>query len=172
MGSLIDEQTDASGQQYKRNRYYDPVTGRFTQEDPIGLAGGVNAYGFANGDPVNYSDPFGLCPLESEWRAGCPGGEPGPESAGFFDPVALLAGGIAGGLRSVAGGAARAEGTALARQLGKAGEETAGLAKNTLRIPSSTGTAAYRIPDALTSTTLSEVKNVLTADHNVPIRGG
>lgn len=29
--------------------------------DPIGLAGGLNAYGFANGDPVNYSDPFGLC---------------------------------------------------------------------------------------------------------------
>ena len=27
---------------------------------PIGLAGGLNAYGFANGDPVNFSDPFGL----------------------------------------------------------------------------------------------------------------
>ncbi len=86
MGSLIGEQTDASGQQYKRNRYYDPVTGRFTQEDPIGLAGGVNAYGFAGGDPVSYSDPFGLCPecnddgapdwgsLAKEWlqeRAAC-----------------------------------------------------------------------------------------------------
>jgi hypothetical protein len=33
----------------------------FTQEDPIGLAGGLNAYGFGDGDPVNYSDPFGLC---------------------------------------------------------------------------------------------------------------
>ncbi len=33
-----------------------------TQEDPIGLAGGVNLYGFAAGDPVNFSDPFGLCP--------------------------------------------------------------------------------------------------------------
>lgn len=30
--------------------------------DPIGLAGGLNLYGFAGGDPVNYSDPFGLCP--------------------------------------------------------------------------------------------------------------
>ena len=29
---------------------------------PIGLAGGLNLYGFANGDPVNFSDPFGLCP--------------------------------------------------------------------------------------------------------------
>jgi len=31
---------------------YDPATGRFTQEDPAGLAGGLNAYGFAGGDPV------------------------------------------------------------------------------------------------------------------------
>jgi uncharacterized protein RhaS with RHS repeats len=38
------------------------VTGRFTQEDPIGLAGGMNLYGFGDGDPVNFSDPFGLCP--------------------------------------------------------------------------------------------------------------
>jgi hypothetical protein len=26
------------------------------------LAGGANLYGFAGGDRVNYSDPFGLCP--------------------------------------------------------------------------------------------------------------
>jgi hypothetical protein len=26
------------------------------------LAGGLNLYGFAGGDPVNFSDPFGLCP--------------------------------------------------------------------------------------------------------------
>jgi hypothetical protein len=37
-----------------------------TQEDPLGLAGGLNLYGFAKGDPVNYSDPFGLCPPEDE----------------------------------------------------------------------------------------------------------
>ncbi|HEX6369469.1 MAG TPA: RHS repeat-associated core domain-containing protein, partial [Longimicrobium sp.] len=50
----------ASGQMYRRNRYYDPATGQFTQPDPIGLAGGLNAYGFAAGDPVSYSDPYGL----------------------------------------------------------------------------------------------------------------
>jgi RHS repeat-associated protein len=62
-GSLIDDRRDASGQIYLRNRYYDPESGRFTQEDPLGLGGGMNAYGFASGDPVNYSDPFGLCPI-------------------------------------------------------------------------------------------------------------
>ncbi len=53
---------DGSGLQYRRHRYYDPGSGQFTQEDPIGLAGGLNLYGFANGDPVSYGDPFGLTP--------------------------------------------------------------------------------------------------------------
>jgi RHS repeat-associated protein len=60
-GGLVDDMRDASGQMYRRNRYYDPATGQFTQVDPIGLAGGLNAYGFAEGDPVTYNDPYGLC---------------------------------------------------------------------------------------------------------------
>lgn len=39
---------------------YDLGRGQFTQEDPIGLAGGLNLYGYAGGDPINYADPFGL----------------------------------------------------------------------------------------------------------------
>ena len=77
-GNLLDQNADASGLFFRRNRYYDPQTGRFTQEDPIGLAGGMNLYGYANGDPVNYSDPFGLCPAcaivdaiaDRAWNAG------------------------------------------------------------------------------------------------------
>jgi RHS repeat-associated protein len=61
-GSLIQGMVDGSGYIYQRNRYLNPKTGTFTQTDPIGLAGGMNVYGFAGGDPVNYSDPFGLCP--------------------------------------------------------------------------------------------------------------
>ncbi len=37
------------------------AAGQFTQPDPIGLAGGLNLYGYADGDPINKSDPFGLC---------------------------------------------------------------------------------------------------------------
>jgi len=59
-GSLIRDKRDGTGTLYRRRRYYDPATGQFTQEDPIGLAGGLNLYGFASGDPVNFSDPFGL----------------------------------------------------------------------------------------------------------------
>jgi uncharacterized protein RhaS with RHS repeats len=50
-----------SGLVYQRNRFVDPVTGTFTQADPLGLGGGLSAWGFVGGDPVNYSDPFGLC---------------------------------------------------------------------------------------------------------------
>jgi RHS repeat-associated protein len=60
MGSLLEGQRDAGGQMYMRNRYYDPATGQFTQPDPIGIAGGLNVYGFAAGDPISYSDPYGL----------------------------------------------------------------------------------------------------------------
>jgi RHS repeat-associated protein len=60
-GTLLANKVDGTGLEYARNRVYDAQTGRFTQEDPIGLAGGVNAYGFANGDPTTFSDPFGLC---------------------------------------------------------------------------------------------------------------
>ena len=49
--------------------------GLVTQQDPIGIAGGLNLYGYANGDPVNFSDPFGLCPEEKRDEDGrCPGG--------------------------------------------------------------------------------------------------
>ncbi|HET7464575.1 MAG TPA: RHS repeat-associated core domain-containing protein, partial [Longimicrobium sp.] len=64
-GSLVEDKRDAAGTFYRRNRYFDASTGRFTQEDPMGLGGGLNAYGFANGDPVSYSDPYGLCPKDA-----------------------------------------------------------------------------------------------------------
>jgi RHS repeat-associated protein len=76
MGSLVANGRDLSNQLFRRNRYLDPQTQTFTQEDPIGLAGGLNAYGFAGGDPVNYDDPFGLCKVDVRYaQLGSVGGK-------------------------------------------------------------------------------------------------
>ena len=50
------------GLSFFRNRVYDQQTGRWLQEDPIGVAGGLNLYQFNGNNPVAYTDPFGLCP--------------------------------------------------------------------------------------------------------------
>jgi RHS repeat-associated protein len=41
-------------------RAYSPNLGRFIQPDPAGFAGGMNLYAYADNDPVNRYDPFGL----------------------------------------------------------------------------------------------------------------
>jgi len=45
---------------YYRARYYDPMTGRFLSEDPIGFKGGINKYIYVRNDPVASNDPTGL----------------------------------------------------------------------------------------------------------------
>ena len=57
-----------------------------TQEDPIGLAGGLNLYGFADADPVNFSDPFGLCP--PKWLCDLIGASAGESSLEHYAQVA------------------------------------------------------------------------------------
>lgn len=55
------EYDSETGLYYNRARYYDPSLGRFISEDPIGLAGGINVYAYVGNDPVNATDPSGLC---------------------------------------------------------------------------------------------------------------
>jgi len=51
-------QDSSTGLYYLQNRYYDPGTGHFTQQDPA--RDGTNWYGYCSGDPINRSDPTGL----------------------------------------------------------------------------------------------------------------
>jgi RHS repeat-associated protein len=45
---------------YYRARYYDPQTGRFVSEDPIGFIGTINFYSYAINNPVLFVDPSDL----------------------------------------------------------------------------------------------------------------
>lgn len=55
-GQYADSET---GLHYNLFRYYDPQTGRFIVQDPIGLSGGLNLYTYAP-NPLSYIDLLGL----------------------------------------------------------------------------------------------------------------
>lgn len=55
-GQYHDEET---GLHYNTYRYFDPESGRFTQPNPVGLAGGLNLYAYGP-NPLGWIDPLGL----------------------------------------------------------------------------------------------------------------
>jgi RHS repeat-associated protein len=60
-GQYYDAET---GLNYNMARDFDPLTGRYIESDPIGLAGGVNTYAYAYASPLQWSDPSGLDPRQ------------------------------------------------------------------------------------------------------------
>ncbi len=54
---------------YNWNRYYDPATGRYISPDPIGLAGGLNTFGYVGQNPMGYADFDGLIKWKGSIRS-------------------------------------------------------------------------------------------------------
>ena len=52
---------------YNGFRYYDPTLGRYLSPDPIGLLGGLDAYGYVL-DPWSECDPLGLAGCDKATR--------------------------------------------------------------------------------------------------------
>ncbi|WP_282601558.1 RHS repeat-associated core domain-containing protein, partial [Pantoea ananatis] len=67
-GQYADSET---GLHYNLFRYYDPLVGRFTVQDPIGLEGGWNLYQYAP-NPLSWIDPLGLnkCSAPNGYKTG------------------------------------------------------------------------------------------------------
>ena len=65
--------TESNGLYYMRQRYYNPEIKRFINQDiligsienPLSL----NRYSYVQGNPANYTDPFGLCPSKEALKA-------------------------------------------------------------------------------------------------------
>ncbi len=104
---------------YMRARWYEPKTGRFLSEDPLGISTGMNPYVYADDDPVNRRDPTGLCPPGQEpWAIVRDNDGDGQISSGddFIDTYCVPVNG--GGQQSLAtGSACKAELSNLGRSM-------------------------------------------------------
>jgi RHS repeat-associated protein len=87
-GQYADEE---AGNFYNYFRSYDSKTGRYTQNDPIGLDGGLNRFGYVDAYPLGMTDPLGLQAATAAGSAGGLGGLGGLGGAaggsrGGYDP--------------------------------------------------------------------------------------
>ncbi|HIH4846107.1 TPA: RHS repeat-associated core domain-containing protein [Morganella morganii] len=90
-GQYLDRET---GLHYNTFRYYDPDTGRFTQHDPIGLAGGLNLnlYQYAP-NPLGWVDPWGwVCSGKTSGGKGLGGNQKVDRAARELDSAVQRAG--------------------------------------------------------------------------------
>ncbi len=126
-GQYLDRET---GLHYSLFRYYNPDSARFTQQDPIGLAGGMNLYAYAP-NPYGWVDPLGLTKCGAHYgeldHLGRPTGVKARLNASDINtgshanPAIQPPGFITGA------GSNRARGHLLGRQLGGSGDDVRNL---------------------------------------------
>ncbi|MGN0402067.1 MAG: RHS repeat-associated core domain-containing protein [Acetatifactor sp.] len=81
---------DLTGQYYLRARYYNPILGRFMQEDTY-WGDGLNLYAYCGNNPVMYFDPSGY--TNHATGSGCPPKGKIDEGKGLDDDAAVVRGG-------------------------------------------------------------------------------
>jgi RHS repeat-associated protein len=106
--------TDGDGEFFMGSRTYDQFNGRFVQPDPIGVAGDVNLYRYAQNAPIDGIDPTGLQVIFAPGIRNVLGptteGQGHATSSSSSSPLnGILT--VAGGLLEVGGGVALAGGT-------------------------------------------------------------
>nr|WP_255698494.1 RHS repeat-associated core domain-containing protein [Halomonas desiderata] len=109
-GQWYDEE---SGLYYNRHRYYDPQQGRYISQDPIGLNGGTNLYGYVS-NPTGMVDPLGLFeragPVDQsgrQGRVGAPITRQGPAPRTALERIGNSA--VSNRLGNITGGTLRVE---------------------------------------------------------------
>lgn len=65
---FMGREADTAGLYYYRARYYSPMMAGFISEDPIGFGGGqLSFYAGFRGDPLRFTDPYGLYDMDDFW---------------------------------------------------------------------------------------------------------
>ena len=120
-----------TGLYYNFVRYYEPSSGRYLQQDPASLAGGLNTYGYGFQNPLYWIDPLGLFCLDGWFKgalAGAAGGLVGGLVSGGV-PGALAGAGfgaLGGAIGGALGSATKAVGEGAAAAIGHKGDGAGG----------------------------------------------
>ena len=107
-GQYFDQET---GLHYNYFRTYNPGTGRYVESDPVGLAGGINTYGYAFQNPLVYYDPDGRIVIAvpiftAAFGAFVSGGATALQGGSFRDVFnSAVIGGVSGALGGIGFGA-------------------------------------------------------------------
>jgi RHS repeat-associated protein len=85
-GQYFDQESNLH---YNYHRSYSAATGRYTQADPIGLDGGWNRFGYAEFNPLSFTDPLGQNTVAGgAVVGGSIGGPPGAVAGAIIGGVA------------------------------------------------------------------------------------